>query len=62
VSLSDFCEGGDTGVRYVGVFTHADFRMFRTDSVLPALSTIAAHGEEVVRGTVQNGIYVLDSC
>jgi hypothetical protein len=56
VSLSQFCEGGDTGVRYVGVFTHVDFRMFRTDSVLPA------HGEEVVRGTAQNGIYVLDSC
>jgi hypothetical protein len=37
VYLSQFCEGGDTGVHYVGVFTHVDFRMFRTDSVLPAL-------------------------
>jgi hypothetical protein len=44
--LSPFCEGGETGIRYVGVCTYMDYRMFRTDSVLPALSTIAAHGEK----------------
>jgi hypothetical protein len=44
--LSPFCEGGETGVRYVGVCTYVDYRMFRTDSVLPALSTIAAHVEK----------------
>ena len=62
VSLSQFCEGGDTGVRYAGVFTHTDFRMFRLDSILPEMSKMSKHGKEVVRGTVQDGIYVQDSC
>ena len=61
VSLSQFCEGGDTGVRYAGVFTHTDFRMFRLDSILPQLSDLSRSGDEVVRGTVKNGIYVQES-
>jgi hypothetical protein len=62
VSFSQFCEGGDSGVRYAGVFTHTDYRMFHLDSILPEMSKMSKHGEEVIRGTVQDRIYVQDSC
>jgi hypothetical protein len=62
VSLSLFCEGGDSGKKFVGLFTHADFRIFEIETILPEVSLIAQNGVEVVRGTVQNGIYVQDSC
>ena len=34
VSLSQFCNGGDTGKQYAGVFTATDFRMFELKSIL----------------------------
>jgi hypothetical protein len=61
ISLSQFCAGGSTGVQNVGVFTAGDFRMFRLDSILPALKLIAERGQEVARGTVKEGIYVQES-
>jgi hypothetical protein len=56
ISLSQFCAGGSTGV-----FTAGDFRMFRLDSILPALKLIAERGQEVACGTVKEGIYVQES-
>jgi hypothetical protein len=53
VSISQFCAGGTTGAQNVGVFTSDGFRMFRLDTVLPALKLMAEHGHEIVRGTVQ---------
>jgi hypothetical protein len=61
VSISQFCAGGTTGAQNVGVFTSDGFRMFRLDTVLPALKLMAEHGHEIVRGTVQEGIYVQES-
>jgi hypothetical protein len=61
VSLSQFCAGGPSGKQNVGVFTASGFRMFTLDSALPALKVLAEHGHEVVRGTVNEGIYVQES-
>jgi hypothetical protein len=61
VSISQFCAGGTTGAQNVGVFTSDGFRMFRLDTVLPALKLMAEHGHEIVHGTVQEGIYVQES-
>jgi hypothetical protein len=52
ISLSQFCAGSSTGVQNVGVFAAGDFRMFRLDSILPALKLIAERGQEVARGVV----------
>jgi hypothetical protein len=61
ISLSQFCAGGDTGVQSVGIFNVREFRMFRIDSILPALKLIAERRQEVARGTVKEGIYVQES-
>ena len=55
------CARGDTGYQNVGVFTAGDFRIFRLDSILPALKLIAERGQEISRGTVKEGIYVQES-
>ena len=61
ISLSQFCQGGDSGKQYAGIFTATDFRMFELKTILPALRTISTTGTEVTRGTVQGGIYIQDS-
>ena len=61
ISLSQFCAGGTSGHQYVGIFTATNFRMFRLDSILPSLEYATEHGDEAVRGTVHNGIYVQES-
>ena len=61
VSLSQFCAGGTTGVKYIGVFTPTEYRMYDMLSALPILSDLARHGKEAERGSVQNGIYVRES-
>ena len=59
--LSQFCAGGTTGVKYIGVFTPTEYRMYEMHSALPILSTLAKTGKEAERGSVQNGIYVRES-
>ena len=61
ISLSQFCQGGESGKQYAGIFTATDFRMFELKTILPALRTISTTGTEVTRGTVQGGIYIQDS-
>ena len=61
ISLSQYCQGGDSGKQYAGIFTATDFRMFELKTILPALRTISTTGTEVTRGTVQGGIYIQDS-
>ena len=61
ISLSQFCAGGTTGVKYIGVFTPTEYRMYDMLSALPILSDLARHGKEAERGSVQNGIYIRES-
>lgn len=61
VSLSQFCAGGNTGTKYIGVFTPTEYRMYDMLTALSILSDLATHGTEVERGSVQNGIYVRES-
>jgi hypothetical protein len=61
VSLSQFCDGGTSGQRNIGVFTHEGCRMFTLTSALPALQLLGESGHEVARGIVQDGIYVHES-
>ena len=61
VSLSQFCAGGSTGTKYIGVFTPTEYRMYDMLTALPILSDLARHGKEAERGNVQNGIYVRES-
>jgi hypothetical protein len=61
VSLSQFCDGGTSGQRHIGVFTHEGCRMFTLTSALPALKLLGESGHEVARGIVQDGIYVQES-
>ena len=61
VSLSQFCAGGTTGTKYIGVFTPTEYRMYEMQSALSVLSTLARTGKEAERGRVQNGIYVRES-
>jgi hypothetical protein len=58
VSLSQFCDGGTSGQRHIGVFTHEGCRMFTLTSALSALQLLGESGHEVARGIVQDGIYV----
>jgi hypothetical protein len=60
VSLSQYCQGGDSGVPHAGIFTGSDFRMFSLESILPALKLISEIGVETTRGTVKGGIYIED--
>jgi hypothetical protein len=53
VSLSQFCDGGTSGQRNIGVFTHEGCRMFTLTSALPALQLLGESGHEVARGIVQ---------
>jgi hypothetical protein len=61
VSLSQFCDGGTSGQRNIGVFTNEGCRMFTLTSALPALQLLGESGHEVARGIVQDGIYVQES-
>ena len=61
VSLSQFCAGGTSGTKYIGVFTPTEYRMYEMKSALSSLSTLAKTGKEAERGKVQNGIYVRES-
>ena len=61
VSLSQFCAGGTSGHRNIGVFTHEGCRMFTLNSALPALQLLSESGHEVARGIIQDGIYVQES-
>ena len=60
VSLSQYCQGGDSGIPHVGVFTGTDFRMFELASTLPAIKLFSEIGIETTRGTVKGGIYIED--
>ena len=46
VSLSQYCQGGDSGVPHVGVFTGTDFRMSEVASTLPAIKLFSEIGIE----------------
>jgi hypothetical protein len=46
---------------HIAVFTAKDFRVYKTKSAIAALSTLAQTGNEIARGTVQDGLYVIDS-
>ena len=61
ISLSQFCAGGTTGVKYIGVFTPTEYRMYEMHSALPIPSTLAKTGKEAEHGSVQNGIHVRES-
>jgi hypothetical protein len=61
VSLSQFCAGGTSGQKFIGVFTPTEYRMYDMKTALPAIAELAKHGHEAERGTVQNGIYVRES-
>ena len=61
VSLSQFCAGGTTGQKFIGVFTPTEYRMYDMLTALPILADLAKHGLEAERGSVQNGIYVRES-
>jgi hypothetical protein len=61
VSLSQFCAGGTTGQKFIGVFTPTEYRMYDMLSALPVIAELAKHGQEAERGSVQNGIYVRES-
>jgi hypothetical protein len=60
VSLSQYCQGGNSGISHVGVFTGTDFRMFELASTLPAIKLFSEIGIETTRGTVKGGIYIED--
>ena len=60
VSLSQYCQGGDSGVPHVGVFTDTVFRMFELASTLPAIKLFSEIDVETTRGTVKGGIYIED--
>ena len=61
VSLSQFCAGGTTGTKYIGVFTPTEYRMYEMHSAVLILSTLAKTGKKAERGSVQNGIYIRES-
>ena len=61
VSLSQFCAGGTTGTKYIGVFTPTEYRTYEMQSALSVLSALAKTGKEAERGRVQNGIYASES-
>ena len=60
VSLSQYCQGGDSGVPHVGVFTGTDLRMFGLASTLPAIKLFSEIGVETTRLAVKGGIYIED--
>ena len=45
----------------VGIFTAVDCRFYSLQSILPFISDISIHGEETMRGSVENGLYVQES-
>ena len=61
VSLSQFCAGGTTGTKYIGVYTPKEYRMYEMQSALLVFSTLAKTGKGAERGRVQNGIYFRES-
>ena len=60
ISLSAYLAGGITDVKYAGMFTPTEFRIYELKTILPALSMMSTIGTESTRGTVQGGIYVED--
>lgn len=61
LSLSQFCAGGTSGQKFIGVFTPTECRMYHMLSALPVIAELAKLGLEAERGSVQNGIYVRES-
>jgi hypothetical protein len=60
VSLSQYCQGGDSGVPHTGIFTESDFCIFSLASIVPAQKLIFEIGVETTRGTVKGGIDIED--
>lgn len=56
VSVSQVCKLG-----HAVLFTENSFRAYKLPTVLRAIKVMAFEGKEVVRGTVQNGLYIQDS-
>lgn len=55
VSVSQLCATG-----HVCIFTAKEVRTYKAADVLPHLSKIALQGKEVARGTVHDGLYLLN--
>ena len=56
LSVSQLCALG-----MVGIFTEAGCRFYQKSTVMDLLKKINQHGEETMRGTVENGLYVQES-
>jgi hypothetical protein len=58
ISVSQVCQ---LGHGHIALFTPYSFRVYTLDSALRAIKLLTHYGKEVVRGTVQNGLYIQDS-
>ena len=61
VSISQVCAGGSTGVKHVAIFDSEGVRIFNQQSIVDYLTAINLHGNEILRGSNRNGLYIQDS-
>jgi hypothetical protein len=58
ISVSQVCQ---LGPGHVALFTANSFRVYTLPTAMRAMKVLTHDGKEVVRGTVQNGLYIHDS-
>ena len=47
--------------KFIGVFTNIDVRFYDLESSMPSLKLLTLEGKEVMRGTVVDGLYIMES-
>ena len=60
ISLSAYLAGGNTDIKYAGMFTPTEFRIYDMKTIISAIQLMSTIGTESTRGSVQGGIYVED--
>ena len=56
VSVSQLMQQG-----HIAVFTAKDFRVYTTKSAMKLLNQLSSQGDEVARGHVHEGLYIIDN-
>jgi hypothetical protein len=46
---------------HIAVFTAKDFRVYTTKSAMKLLNQLSSQGDEVARGHVHEGLYIIDN-
>jgi hypothetical protein len=58
ISVSQVCK---LSQGHIALFTPNSFRVYTLETAMRAIKLLTHDGKEVVRGTVQNGLYIQDS-